>query len=69
MMLLSGRSWRSISRPALVIGVGGAGGEIAQEKVFQTGQQLGLVERRQLDVIYLDTDDHDRMAQQSQGDE
>ena len=46
-------------RPTLVIGVGGAGGEIAQ-KVFQTGQQLGLVERRQLDVIYLDTDDHDQ---------
>ena len=46
-------------RPTLVIGVGGTGGEIAQ-KVYLTGQQLGLVEKRQLRVLYLDTDDHDQ---------
>ena len=45
-------------RPTLVIGIGGTGGDIA-ELLYEDGERLGLVERRLLSVISLDTDDND----------
>jgi hypothetical protein len=52
-----------IQRPTLVVGVGGTGCEAA-ERVYADAERVGLVERRMLAVIGLDTSerDYERLA-------